>query len=153
MNTWSSDGFLYGLWANTKWLEALPLFQDRPRAERVLGHVLFAETVWLDRIEGRDLTYPGPDQVPVPSLDLFQESCDRWLAWLPTADLDSRMTFARFDGTRFSTVLSDVVRHVVNHGTYHRGHLRGIAETEGWDDFEDTDWVAWARAIGRSEQV
>jgi len=153
MQKWLADGFEYGLWASSRWMDALPLFHDRAKAEKVLGHVVFAETVWLDRILGRPLTYSGPDDQPVPTLALFEESCRHWLQWLSQADLEYRQTFTRFDGTRHDYRLADVARHVINHGTYHRGHLRGLADAEGWDGFEETDWVAWLRATGASTSV
>ena len=44
-----------------------------------------------------------------------------------------------------------MAHHVLNHGTYHRGHLRGLAYAEGWDDFHDTDYSAWLRETGKAD--
>ena len=36
-------------------------------------------------------------------------------------------------GPEESLTLMELTWHVLNHGTYHRGHLMGLAEREGWD--------------------
>ncbi len=40
--------------------------------------------------------------------------------------------------------VSEITEHVINHGTYHRGHLRGLAEAEGIS-FPDTDLIVYLR--------
>lgn len=42
-------------------------------------------------------------------------------------------------------MLSEVAHHVFNHGTYHRGHLRGLADAAGFEDFPETDLIRFYR--------
>lgn len=63
-----------------------------------------------------------------------------WRRIISEADLDSVLEMT---GDRKISAL-DLIQHVMNHGTYHRGHLRGLAEAEGLTDFPETDIVRFA---------
>lgn len=148
MKDWLREGFEYDLWANLMWLETLPRFQNATRAEEVMSHIHFAQELWLDRIldsVGDIETYRHFPN----TAESFAATTDKWMAWLVDADLEQVREFTRLDGSTFTFSLANVARHMINHGTYHRGHLRGLAQAEGWEEFEDTDFARWLRDMGR----
>lgn len=142
------EGFEYDLWANGLWLDALPNFQDRERAEEVMSHVHFALELWLDRILDRVGDLESYRRFP-NAAESFGETTAKWTAWLTDADLGQVKEFTRLDGSKFTFRLGSVARHVINHGTFHRGQLRGLAQAEGWEEFEDTDYARWLRDMGK----
>lgn len=148
MKDWLREGFEYDLWANGLWIDVLPKFQDKERAEDVMRHIHFAQELWLDRILDRVGNLESYQHFP-NTAESFAETTSKWTTWLVDADLGQVKEFTRLDGSKFTFSLGSVARHVINHGTYHRGHLRGLAQAEGWEEFEDTDFAQWLRDMGR----
>ncbi|MBX7133181.1 MAG: hypothetical protein K1X67_10940 [Fimbriimonadaceae bacterium] len=136
-----ADGFRYDLWANLKWVDILPRFQDRERAETVLRHVLNAQHVWLTR----SLSAEEVPNLPADLTEGLQSMNAAWIEFLRISDPEAFVSYTTFKGEPYFNTVEQIARHVVNHGTYHRGQLRGLAQAEGWDDFEDTDLIRWHR--------
>ncbi|MBS1707577.1 MAG: hypothetical protein JSS65_02520 [Armatimonadetes bacterium] len=130
--------FDYDLWANRLWAAYLAE-RDWPETEsQIFRHILAASTIWLQRIEG-----DSPASMPEPSLDdLTQRDLhDRWVRVLQGRDLDEVIAYRRTSGEALQSRLGDIARHVVNHGTYHRGELRGLCKAAGRSDFPETDLI------------
>lgn len=135
------EGFDYDLWANERWLLALDRFRDRERAEAVMAHILRALRSWLERCA-------DPETVPAETGELLGDFRNVTLAWksfLETSDPKAFVSYTNMAGEPFFNELADIARHVVNHGTYHRGQLRGLAMAEGLDDFPETDFIRYCR--------
>lgn len=134
-------GFEYDLWANRQWLTALGGFTDLLPAQSVLDHILAAQRIWLERIGAQ-----VPVQTEDTSLaDRFGVVTRVWTAVVGTADLDQAITYRTFAGDDYTDSLSRIALHVINHGTYHRGQLRGLAQAEGRTDFPETDLIRYFR--------
>lgn len=134
-------GLDYDLWANQKWVNVLGNFKDSQRALEVFEHILFAQRTWLGRC--------GFHVEQVENLafaQLIASLIQTWKAFIEDADLSAWVEYQTFAGETYSTQLGDIVAHVINHGTYHRGHLRGLAEKEGIE-FPETDLVAYIRSM------
>ena len=61
-----------------------------------------------------------------------------WETALRTRPLDERIPPS-------DRLLADVAVHLANHGTFHRGQIRGYLD-EGGIDFPNTDWIYWRDA-------
>jgi len=69
--------FVYDEWANREFVQALAALQSPlERSHKLLAHIIAAEWVWLDRLEGR------PQSMPVWP-DLTIEECRRQTDELP----------------------------------------------------------------------
>lgn len=135
------EGLKYDAWATEQWYEALGRFRDTARASEVLAHILGARSVWLKRCKGEE-----PDYSPAaPSRDRILDENGDWMSYLAEADLDELIHYRNRAGEPHSSSVKEIAQHVINHGTYHRGHLRGLAEAEGLEDFPETDWIAYTR--------
>ncbi|MBA4292531.1 hypothetical protein C0431_06130 [bacterium] len=125
----------YEVWANEQWLGTLGRFKDRARAEGVMRHIVGCYNGWLGLVaewEGK----------PHDELDLEADMKDllrRWRVVVQTRDLDEVVEFTGGKGNKRRLSVRELVHHVLNHGSYHRGHLRGLAESEGLADFPETD--------------
>ena len=128
----------YDQWANRQWIRALGAFRDLERAQRVLEHLLASHRYWLG-ICGIEIVLASVD---VNLENLFADMTDAWKALVESGDLDEPFPVALGDGRSGHLTLGDIALHVVNHGTYHRGHLRGLAEAEGSTQFPETDLAA-----------
>lgn len=133
--------FDYDRWASRLWVETLPTLPFGDRAEKILRHNLGAQRSWLARVIGED-------SLPPEAADLgqaFDETAQAWKELIASANLDAYVTYQNFAGETYTSLLSEIARHVINHGTYHRGHLRGLAEAAGFEGFPETDFIRYCR--------
>jgi uncharacterized damage-inducible protein DinB len=131
-----SSMFDYDRWANLKWMHAAQELGQ----ESILLHVVDAQIIWLSRIESMPRWAPTIEQFPLH----LERSIRNWKRMLLGADLDRIVSYTTLQGADMNNKLSEIVRHVINHGTYHRGHLRGLADAKRVD-FPETDYIAFLR--------
>ncbi len=120
-----------------------------PSIRETVFHILFAEWLWLKRWQGASPRAAGPDPnvtsatwkallpgggMPTPrelttiaELKSFRDSIERerqeFLSRLTDASLHAPLAFKDMSGTPYSEPLVQLLQHVVNHGTYHRGQV------------------------------
>lgn len=137
----------YDLWANRQWLAVLPKFQDQEAAQKVMTHILFAQWAWLRRaVAGTKADVkipPEPLEASEPTVLAFHKAWKSLLTQVP--DRSAVIKYNTFKGDSFENSIEEIYRHLLNHGTYHRGQLRALAEAESLD-FPETDYIFYARA-------
>jgi uncharacterized damage-inducible protein DinB len=152
--------YTYNAWANARFFEAIegldetrrtaPLESSFPSVIATLGHIVGAEWIWLSRWQG---TSPSgfPDWLQAPTLEdlrsrLSRVESDRatYLAGLAEADLQRPVAYRTLDGTAHSTRLLDLLLHLVNHSTYHRGQVTTLLRQAGGAP-PATDYVVYTR--------
>ena len=115
----------------------------------LLTHVLRAEEVWHARIHGRT----GPiarlwEPLPLADLPPLAEACAQgWrtlLADMSADELGSTVAYRNSHGERFEQSLHDVLDHVANHGTHHRGQIVLLLRQAGFAA-PVTDLIAYGR--------
>jgi uncharacterized damage-inducible protein DinB len=61
------------------------------------------------------------------------------------AFLNSDITYHNFKGENFNNKVSGIIKHVVNHGSFHRGQVVTILRTLGINTIPSTDYIQWLR--------
>ena len=130
----------YNAWANDvffKAVAALPEGEAVKPQKSIFGnmvHTLYHNYV-IDRIfqahlEGRDHGYTArntADHPPLAELWRAQQEVDRWyIQWSDAASessLDERVSFAFVGGGEGQMSRREMLQHLVNHTTYHRGFV------------------------------
>jgi uncharacterized damage-inducible protein DinB len=133
--------FDYDHWATRRWLSALPNLKNLGRAHEILEHMLMAQRVWLTRI---GVEVP-PQEADYEIGVVFLKLNGLWKYVAEDADLSAVVEYQNLRGEGFRNTIGEIAMHVVNHGTYHRGQLRGLAEAEGFEGFPDTDLIMFLR--------
>ena len=136
----------YSAWASARMVEAaakLPeaeLRRDFATADKsVLGtlvHVFGADRVWLARVQGRQ---QGPFLSDADySMDVLRTDWPRiYAGWkefaapLTDGDVTQLRAYTDLKGNPWQTPLWQIVLHVVNHGTHHRGQAAGFLRSLG----------------------
>ncbi len=154
----------YNHWANRQLVEcmlALPeedWTKELPSSFRglmpTLVHIWDAESIWWQRVRMHD-------QLLVPSREFhpdFRGACNGWLEqsrlWvaycahsLNKASLVSNLQYRNTQGNAFSQPLWQVLTHIFNHATYHRGQLVTIMRQLGVEKIPQTDFIYFAKAF------
>lgn len=128
--------FAYKQWAGARTVEALRRV-DAQRfpatlafARQQLNHLRIVEELFRARLLGEPDPHPATHAAEVPELDalarMLAES-DRWYAGyigaLPARRLDEPVRFRFADGQPGRMSRREMLFHVANHGTYHRGSI------------------------------
>jgi uncharacterized damage-inducible protein DinB len=129
-------GFEYDLWSNMRWYNAVRLMKNQETASPVLQHILTTQRTWLERC--------GVDVSSIPrasTLAAFEAISKAWQGLLKSRSLDDVISYTDRRDRAQQRALGEIAWHVINHGTFHRGHLRGLAHAEGFEEFSDTDLI------------
>ncbi|MCG6919493.1 MAG: DinB family protein [Acidobacteria bacterium] len=152
--------FAYGSWANERVFTAADelsrddlvavIASSFPSVRETLGHIVVAEWVWLRHWRGE-----SPKAMPTwvtgsslgdlkAQLATVEAERSEYLAGLTDAALDEPCAYRTLAGEARNDVLGGLMRHVVNHSSYHRGQvatqLRHLGRTP-----PTTDLIAYLR--------
>jgi len=147
--------YAYNRWANHRVCEAarsldVPQFVQDLRAsyssvKGTLVHILWGEWLWLQRWSGE-----SPKQVFVPEefpslaeLEVRWNTVEReqqeFIERLTDDGLRERVSYENLQGQRWTYTRAQMMQHVVNHSSYHRGQvavlLRQLGKTPSATDF------------------
>ncbi|HEX4784273.1 MAG TPA: DinB family protein [Candidatus Sulfotelmatobacter sp.] len=145
--------FAYDEWANREVLNAIRAagakeaggtdFAANKRSLQLMSHILAAELVWLERLKQQ------PQSLPVwPEPDLAQCEAQaaklggQWMEFLDlitAGDVSQSISYKNSKGEPWTSIIVDVLTHVVLHSAYHRGqiasHMRASGQTPAYTDF------------------
>lgn len=133
----------YNAWANKAIFEAVAALpggevtKERPTLFKnmvnTLNHLHVVDLIWQAHIEGRDHGIPALNTVlycDLTELWLAQQVIDAWfIAWVDTlseAEADEPVRFTLIGGKQGEMRRSEIVLHVVNHTSYHRGFVADL---------------------------
>ena len=128
----------YNRWANEVFFDAVaalpPDEATKPRQTlfrnivHTLNHNLVIDSIFRAHLEGRDHGYTArntAEHPPLPELRRMQSDVDAWyVAWsdgLTDAALDENVSFTFVGGGEGVMTRGQILLHVVNHTSYHRG--------------------------------
>lgn len=131
--------YAYNRWANDLILDAVEdlsaselsrdLGSSFPSIRATIVHLLGAEWVWVARWQGLSPS-SAPDEWGDASIGELraawrevEDSQEAFLESLGDADLDRIVAYARMSGDTVRSPVRQMLRHVVNHATYHRGQV------------------------------
>jgi uncharacterized damage-inducible protein DinB len=134
--------FAYDAWANQEVLAALKT-RPLPRSLELLGHILSAQQLWLERIRQRPQTLPvwpniGIDQCE-EQIEQLAESWREFLGQISSDGLSEKVTYKNSQGEPWANTMEDILTHVLLHSAYHRGQVasqtRAAGDTPAYTDF------------------
>ena len=136
--------FDYDFWADSLWIEYLAGRESSADELEQMAHLLGSQRMWITRVGG---VSPTEFVLPEPTLETLQDLNHRWKQTLESRELNEVVNYKRTTGEALSLTVKQIASHVINHGTYHRGVLRGIALNQDRWDFPDTDLAGFYTGI------
>ena len=151
----------YNIWATQRILEvilALPeekQKQELPSSFKSLYHTVLhiwtAENVWWQRMKLQERIISPFDNFKGTMEELANELLQQnhqWQEWVlhaTDAALDHVFQYQTFQKEQFKQPIYQMLLHVFNHGTYHRGQLINMLRQMGVEKLPDTDFIIWSR--------
>jgi uncharacterized damage-inducible protein DinB len=137
----------YTIWANHRVMRACATIPpDDFRREMgasfgslrgTLAHMMWAEWVWLERWKGISPSGP-PDESELADVialrdrwKVIEDHRRAWLDALPPSGPASVIAYKTMAGAPFTAPLWQLVQHVANHSTYHRGQATSLLRQVG----------------------
>lgn len=114
-------------------------------------HMWDAESIWWQRMKLQErIIRPGENfkgTLKDIANGLLGQS-KQWEEWVSQASelaLDHVFHYSTFSGEQFKQPTWQMLLHVFNHGTYHRGQLINMLRQLGIEKLPSTDFIEWAR--------
>jgi len=114
-------------------------------------HMWTAENAWWQRMKLQEHITKQFDIFKGTMEELANESLQQnrqWQEWVNNASdaaLDHVFQYQTFQKEQFKQPIYQMLLHVFNHGTYHRGQLINMLRQLGITKLPDTDFIVWSR--------
>ena len=140
----------YNAWANRRVITCLE--QQNVLDEKILsvfGHLMAANFIWLNRI--KDLPKSKYELWGKYNLEelrnMVEEAGQLWESFInENENFDRLMKYHNYVGDYFENNVQQIMIHLVNHGTYHRGQVAMLLRQKGFDPV-NTDFITYDRVI------
>jgi uncharacterized damage-inducible protein DinB len=150
----------YNVWANNILLQRVSELREEkimqeiassfPSLYKTVAHMWFAEEAWWQRVTPVENAVLQSKNFTGSFSGLCNELAQQsrqWAAWVDSADenkLNQVFNYIRNKEPQQMKV-QDMLLHLFNHGTFHRGQLVTLLRQLGEDKIPATDFVAWCR--------
>lgn len=119
-----------------------------------LNHIYLAEWIWYSRWNGVSPTaFPEDELVDIGALRArwtpMEQNVRRYLA---NADLNRVIAYRMMSGKEAQSPLWQMVAHVVNHATYHRGQVTTLMRQLGAQPPQSTDMIFYFRELAAARR-
>ena len=151
----------YSGWASKRLLDAAAALDPEPLSRELgvshhsvldtLSHIYLADRIWYTRVVEPDLPVRA-DPVPLQTLrsdwPAIQQRWETWANSLTDSDLARVVSYRTFKGDPLETPVWQIVLHVVNHATLHRGQVMAMLRQLGVPP-PPTDLIFFYRTLTR----
>ncbi|EKB48271.1 DinB family protein [Cecembia lonarensis] len=147
MKPFIKELFEYSHHFNQKLADVFNSNQDKTseKAVKLYNHILNAHQIWNNRIDPKQTTFGVWELHAVQDLkSIDKTNYEQTLQILDTFDLNETINYANSKGQTFSNGIRDILFHVINHSTYHRGQIATEFKQNGLDPLV-TDYIFYKR--------
>lgn len=156
MHSLLSQQAKYNLWANESLIDRINEADSSTMDKKVkssfdsirktLGHIYDAEKIWLNRLGGTSLA-----NWPSQNLELFKpelllnesQLLIDFVEKLNEQEFNKICTYENRSGEKFDQKVWEILMHVFNHSTYHRGQIITILREFGEESLPSTDLIRY----------
>ena len=152
----------YEYWANQRLLDLIwnmdaeqrehEIISSFPSIHKTCLHIWDASSIWWQRLH-------LVSDIVVPSLSFHPSITDinngllaqneQWINWVKNttdAELEKELPYRNMKGDAFIQPVKEIILHLSNHGTYHRGQLVTMLRQVGVEKVPATDYILFARS-------
>lgn len=135
--------FAYDAWSNGETLSSLRADSESEKAVRLFAHVISAECLWFDRIQGNPQRFAvWPEWSLADCAEQMPRVDQAWAGYferIEPAYLSDRIAYVNSKGESYTNRVGDILMHVVLHSVYHRGQVaaqvRGAGGEPAYTDY------------------
>ncbi|MEO1383956.1 MAG: DinB family protein [Bacteroidota bacterium] len=133
--------------ANRLYFGHLQPIPSSSRIQELMDHIVNAHAVWLDRMEGAEMRVsPWMRHRQEERSTLHAQLMQRTSTFMASTDLTHSFRYKNTKGNTFENSFSQVLFHIVNHGTHHRGQINLLLKREDLPTLVN-DYIFYRREI------
>lgn len=119
------QGLEYTFHFNNKVIDALTEINNPPvKSVKLINHIVNSHEIWNSRIEDKNYNVDVWGISPLQDLKTINEvNYYNSLAIIGNLDFDKQITYTNTKGQTYINSIQDILFHVINHSTYHRGQI------------------------------
>lgn len=127
----------YNHWANLQVAIAMSEVEDpKEYGSRLLSHIMHAERMWLFRVTGKDTSDINLWEIVPVIFDLAGSGSitGEWLQVMAEStieDFAKEIPYYTTEKEFKKAQLEDIITHLLNHSSYHRGQLMSYIRRQG----------------------
>jgi uncharacterized damage-inducible protein DinB len=153
----------FNVWANQTITDAILEMDEHthqqivkssfPNLYATVLHMWDAESIWWQRMEGHgQLLIPSKEFNPTmkEAVNGLLNQSREWSSRMNRVteeQLQLEFSYKNMKGEAFTSGVWQVVHHLFNHGTYHRGQLVTMMRELGAAEIPSTDFIHWCRKV------
>lgn len=154
---------MYNRWANGMITDAILQMDEHlhqqhipssfPNLYATVLHMCDAESIWWQRMHKHEkLLVPSQNFNPnmkeaINGLLSQSELWSQYVSGATEQELRQVLEYRNLKKELFTQPLDEVLLHVFNHGTYHRGQLVTMMRALGRESIPQTDFIVWSRKV------
>jgi len=142
--------FDYDKYANILILESILVMKAPEKPVQLMAHLLASQQIWLNRC--KELPAVGSALWPDWKAETFEGIIrENYLNWtdfihqLKPDDFNKFVAYQNSKGESFENQLSDVIAHLINHGTHNRAQAGQYLKLAGLKQLPVTDYIFYMR--------
>ena len=155
----------YNLWTIQRMVETIKPLEDQvfysplkssfPGIAKTILHLWDSNIIWNKRLEGLSIenrptsSFSGNREELLTHWISSSEDTIRLIGSKGDNFLNEKISYRTLKGVPYTTVVEDILFHIVNHATYHRGQIVTMLHEVGVSKIENTDLVNFLRTKGR----
>ncbi|MBI3509310.1 MAG: hypothetical protein HY064_01500 [Bacteroidetes bacterium] len=155
-----NDYVKYNLWANKQlagllktidqtWIDK-EVMSSFPSLRKTAFHIWDAEFVWLSRLSGTSpADFPSKKYSTEVHPAEFTNGSQEFLAFIEKQEenfFSAKTSFKTFDGTAYDTPNDQILMHIMNHSSFHRGQIVMMLRNLGFKgEMPRTDMIIYFR--------
>lgn len=112
---------------------------------KLFNHILNAHQIWNNRISAKYKTFGVWELHPMTDLkSIDQMNYEQTKAIVDQWDFNEVIHYTTNNGKSYSNTVQDILFHVINHSTYHRGQIASELRQQGIEPIM-TDFIFYKR--------
>ena len=151
----------YNIWANNEMLKQILLLTKEQQHQEIVSsfsslyktcyHMYDAENIWWQRLKLMEhITRPSDNKEATMQdvANAWQQQSKIWLEWVSKtneAQLTHVFAYQNTKKEQFKQPVHEMLLHVFNHATYHRGQLVTMLRQLNIEEIPQTDFIYWCR--------
>jgi uncharacterized damage-inducible protein DinB len=150
-NAWANDQLLGAIAALTPAQQQQELVSSFPTVQRTLLHLVDSNTIWWQRLQLQEkITRPSDSfEGDFAALAQILRKIDsQWLEYVQRSHehvFTHEFIYRDNKGVQHKSPVWQVLQHLFNHGTFHRGQLVTMLRQLGLQKIPATDYIVYAR--------
>lgn len=148
MKNFFNQLFDYNFYCNKKLIDQFTMLEVTPTEKHVLwfSHLFNAQHIWNSRITGATKDFNVFQLHAIIDFENihYENQRNSFEIVTHTSDFEKRINYQNSKGQQFIHTIKDILFHIINHSTYHRGQIAIASRGNGMEPLP-LDYIHYKR--------